>query len=91
MEINKLIKNTMNNKLLKFSSPTCGMCREVTKRLDSASIEYTSVDISTDEGMELAQRYGVQHIPAVLLVDSGGIVIERHNTYGEIIEKLIKK
>lgn len=79
------------NRLLKFSSPTCGMCREATKRLDGASIKYTTVDISTDEGMEIAQKYGVQHIPAVLLIDENDIVIERYNTYGEIIGKLINK
>ena len=79
------------NGLLKFSSPTCGMCREITRRLGDTSIKHTTVDISTDEGMKIAQKYGIQHIPAVLLIDENGVVIERYNTYGEIMEKLINK
>lgn len=78
-------------KLLKFTSPTCGMCRVLTQKMNAAKISYESVDVSTDEGMHTAERYGVSHLPVVLLIDDDGRVMERYNTMADILRGVIEK
>ena len=76
------------NKLIRFTSPTCGMCRSVARLMSEASIEHEVIDVTEDE--DAAVYYGVQHLPAIVEVDEFGNIIARYNNYGEII-KLIKE
>lgn len=78
------------SKLIRFTSPTCGMCRSVESQMAKAGIDCEVIDVSTDEGMERANYYGVQHLPVVIEVDEQGNTINRYDNYGAII-KLIKQ
>lgn len=77
--------------LLKFSSPTCGMCKALAKQLEQAGIQHTDIDVSTDEGMQTAQQYKVAHLPVMIEVDDNGNVINRYNDYGSIVKHLFRK
>lgn len=76
---------------LKFSSPSCGMCKALTKQLDQAGIKYETVDVSTDDGMAKADRYKVSHLPVMIEVDGDGNVINRYNDYGSIVKNIFKQ
>ena len=67
------------------------MCRSLTQRMDAAGIAYETVDVSTDEGMQTAEQYGVAHLPVIIRIDDDGRVIERYNNYGDIIKGVISK
>lgn len=77
------------SKLIRFTSPTCGMCRNVASQMAKASIDCEVIDVSTDEGMKQAEYYGVQHLPVVIEFDEYGSIINRYDNYEAII-KLIK-
>lgn len=36
------------------------------------------VDVGTDAGLQIAQRYGIRAIPSLLVLDSGGVVVYSH-------------
>lgn len=76
------------SKLIRFTSPTCGMCKQVARLMSEARIEHEVVDVTEDE--DTAVYYGVQHLPTIVEVDEFGNIIARYNNYGEII-KLIKE
>ena len=65
------------------------MCRSVASQMAKAGIDCEVIDVSTDEGMERANYYGVQHLPAVIEVDEQGNTMCRYDNYGAIIN-LIK-
>lgn len=73
------------SKLIRFTSPTCGMCHNVASRMAKAGINCEVIDVSTDEGMERANYYDVQHLPVVIEFDEYGSIINRYDNYGAII------
>ena len=77
------------SKLIRFTSPTCGMCRSVESQMTKAGIDCEVIDVSTDEGIERANYYGVQHLPVVIEFDEYGSITNRYDNYGAIIN-LIK-
>lgn len=60
--------------LFYFSSPDCWQCRPVTRAVDALAAQgrrVVRVDIS--HSAELAQRFGVRQVPAVIAVEDGRV------------------
>ena len=73
-------------RLLKFSTPTCCMCKQVDKLLTDAGIEYEEVDISTDEGYDVAVKYNIRSVPFLVLQKPDGD--KTYKNYGEIYRSI---
>lgn len=65
-------------KLIKIYSKTCGPCKVLERNLVESGIKYDSVDITSEEGEELTDTYGVRAVPTLLLVDDNGTLINKH-------------
>lgn len=53
-----------------FTSSWCSGCRNVKKTLDSKSIAYETIDVDSEEGMELAAKYSIRSLPSALINDN---------------------
>lgn len=58
--------------LLKFYASWCGPCKMLTKMMEDMEFPYDVVPVDIDENMELAVKYGVRGVPALILVDEKG-------------------
>lgn len=63
-------------KPLIFSAPWCGNCTVLKTNLKEASIDFTEVDVDSDEGRELAIKFGVRGLPTTLFIDEEGNVVK---------------
>lgn len=61
-------------KLIKLYSDSCGPCKVLKNNLKQANIEHESVNITSDKGEELADKYNVRNIPTLLLLDGDNLV-----------------
>jgi len=43
----------------------CAPCKQVKEFLDNRGIDYTYVDIDTEQGMELAKDWGIRSVPSM--------------------------
>ncbi|HOT59431.1 MAG TPA: anaerobic ribonucleoside-triphosphate reductase [Spirochaetales bacterium] len=59
-------------KYMLFVKPNCPNCPPVKNYLASSSLEATIIDVSTDEGLELALQYNVQATPTVVFYSKEG-------------------
>ena len=64
--------------LADFWAAWCGPCRAIAPAIEEIATEYTGrlkvVKVDVDENQEIAERYGVQSIPTVLLFKDGKAV-----------------
>lgn len=60
--------------ILKFYAEWCGPCKVVENLLTARDIPHTNVNIDTDEGEELASKYGIRNIPVLLVIDNDEVV-----------------
>ena len=65
-------------KVIKIYSETCGPCKVLEKNLVEAGVEYDSVDVTSEEGEDLTETYGVRAVPTLLLVDDNGTLLNKH-------------
>ena len=65
-------------KLIKIYSKTCGPCKVLEKNLVESGVEYDSVDVTSEEGDDLIEAYGVRAVPTLLLVDDNGTLLNKH-------------
>ena len=65
-------------KLIKIYSKTCGPCKVLEKNLVESGVEYDSVDVTSEEGEDLTEAYGVTAVPTLLLVDDNGTLLNKH-------------
>ena len=65
-------------KLIKIYSKTCGPCKVLEKNLVESGVEYDSVDVTSEEGEDLIEAYGVRAVPTLLLVDDNGTLLNKH-------------
>ena len=72
----------MSNKLLKFGATWCGPCKFQDKILQEISDEHPELDIKlldvdTDEGQMLCEKYGITSVPVIIIFDEDGDEQER--------------
>ena len=65
-------------KLIKIYSKTCGPCKVLEKNLVESGVDYDSVDVASEEGEDIVEKYGVRAVPTLLLVDDNGTLISKH-------------
>ena len=63
--------------LVDFWAPWRGPCRMMTPAVESLARDYKVCKVNVDKNQELAGRYGVSSIPA-LLIFQGGRIAARH-------------
>ena len=62
-------------RLLYFSAPWCGPCRQLGPIMDKVALNYPVMKINVDENPFPVQQYKIKNIPTVLLVDDDGNVL----------------
>lgn len=58
--------------LLKFYATWCGPCKMLSKTMEDIEFPYEVIPVDIDENMELAVKYGVRGVPALILINEEG-------------------
>jgi len=68
-------------KALKFYATWCEPCKALSKIIEGAQDKITMPieDIDIEQNMELAQKYGIRGVPALVIVDDEGKEVKRQN------------
>ena len=68
-------------KALKFYATWCEPCKMLSKIIEGAKDKITMPieDIDIEQNMELAQKYGIRGVPALVIVNEDGIEIKRQS------------
>ena len=66
-------------KLIKLYSDTCGPCKALENNLIKSKIKYDNVNIDSEEGEKLIEKYSIKSIPTLLLIDDNDILISKHS------------
>lgn len=64
-------------RLIKIYSKTCGPCKVLEKNLVESGVDYDSVDVASEEGEDIVEKYGVRAVPTLLLVDDNGTLLNK--------------
>ena len=64
-------------KLIKIYSKTCGPCKVLEKNLVESRVDYDSVDVASEEGEDIVEKYGVRAVPTLLLEDDNGTLLNK--------------
>lgn len=79
-EFNKIISSNELT-VVDFWAPWCGPCRMLSAVIESyATIhpEVSIVKVNVDEAKELAEEYGVQSLPTIVLFKNGQEIISKY-------------
>jgi len=68
-------------KALKFYATWCQPCKMLSKIIEEAGSKITMPieDIDIEQNMELAQKYGIRGVPALVIVDEDGKELKRQS------------
>jgi thioredoxin 1 len=68
-------------KALKFYATWCEPCKALSKIIEGAKDKITIPieDIDIEQNMQLAQKYGIRGVPALVIVDEDGTEIKRQS------------
>jgi thioredoxin 1 len=68
-------------KALKFYATWCEPCKALSKIIEGARDKITMPieDIDIEQNMELAQKYGIRGVPALVIVDDEGKEVKRQS------------
>lgn len=62
-------------KIYKFTASYCGACKQLEKLLEPFRGKITEVSVDTEEGVEIANKYGVRgNLPVVIVEDNGEVL-----------------
>lgn len=65
-------------KLLKIYSKTCGPCKVLERNLKQSGIEYINIDVDSEEGEKISDKYEVTMVPTLLLLDDNDNLIKKN-------------
>lgn len=66
-------------RVLKIYSRTCGPCKVLENNLRKSKIKYDNINIDSEEGEKLIEKYSIKSIPTLLLIDDNDILISKHS------------
>jgi thioredoxin 1 len=68
-------------KALKFYATWCEPCKALSKILEGAKDKITMPieNIDIEQNIDLAQKYGIRGVPALVIVDGDGVEIKRQS------------
>lgn len=66
-------------KLIKLYSDTCGPCKVLENNLRKSKIKYDNVNIDSEEGEKLIEKYDIKAVPTLLLIEDNGTLISKHS------------
>jgi thioredoxin 1 len=59
-------------KLIYFSAPWCGPCRQLGPIMDEVAQEATVQKVNVDNSPDMASHYGIRNVPTVVAIDDYG-------------------
>ena len=59
-------------KLIYFSAPWCGPCRQLGPIMDEVAQQVTVQKINVDNSPDMASHYGIRNVPTVIAIDNYG-------------------
>ena len=73
--------------MIVLSSEKCVPCKLLKEELKRKGIDFIEVDIETSDGMELAKKYGIMGVPAI--ISNGKLIMIGYNKekLNELIER----
>ena len=68
-------------KALKFYATWCEPCKMLSKIIEGAKDKITMPieDIDIEQNMELAQKYNIRGVPALVIIDKDNVEVKRWN------------
>lgn len=70
----EIVLNSAEPMLVDFWATWCGPCQMLTPIVEELSQTHKVGKVNVDEEMELAQRFGISSIPALLVFQNGKLV-----------------
>lgn len=98
-EAQKVALGTNKFMLVDFTASWCGPCRKMDRnswnneQVELALENYVKVKIDIDSNKELANKYGIQSIPNMLIMDGNGIILHSFKGYHNAVSlnKVLEK
>ena len=75
-------------KILKFSTPHCGQCAALEARLNKERIDHENIDCTSDDGADLADKFGIHNVPVLIVLNDDESVLVRYNNLGEALANI---
>lgn len=66
----------MSKKILKFSATWCQPCKMLSQTLKGQDLGVPVQEVDIDQEMDLAVKYSVRGVPALVLVDEHGTALK---------------
>ena len=73
--------------ILKFYSKTCGPCKVLERNLKQTDIVYKNIDVTSEEGLALLDKYNIISVPTLVKIDGDKIDIKHGVISPEDLEK----
>ena len=67
------------NKIIKLYADWCGPCKVLESNLQLANIPHESINIQSEEGSDIVDKYEVRTVPTLILMDDEGNVLKKHS------------
>lgn len=76
-----------NFKIIKFAATWCGPCKTFAPIFDRVSkldefkdIEFKSLDIEDDEGIDLVEEYQIKSVPSIVVLQDNKLIAKFHGS-----------